>query len=803
MGLRSIFFVLFLAAVPVEAAVVRVDVRNVSGNEDGTSWVTAYSRLQPAVDVAGPGDEVWVASGVYAEPRNALDGALTLREGVALYGGFAGTEAAREERDAATNTTIIDGATSRLGEAAHHVVAGANEARLDGFTIRGGRANAGGATGNYGGGLLLVAASMTVSDCVFETNEAVLGGAMAHLDGGAAVFERVTFRNNGASSFGGAIYDEGETAYRECVFRSNNAFMGGGLALYEGVISLADCVFEQNRALSRDGGAFWVNFSGTAELDRVCFTSNLAETDGGALANWSGTVVLRNAVFRDNRATRAGGAVFTLAQVELHHCTVWKNSAKSDSGAVVSNGGSILAVNSDFWGNSPVSILNLSVQPANVTYSNVEGGYPGEGNINVMPGYRDPDNGDFRPLPDSPLIDMGADIEGVDTDYRGYPRPSGAGFDIGAAEFFDMDGDRMEDDWEADFGLDPSDPSDGATDLDGDGLDNVREFALDTDPTDPEAPAREFYVAKDGDDDNPGTEEAPFLTIGRAVAAARVFGNTRIIHVGAGLYEEPVALPGGAALAGAGSDQTEIQWYSATDTRHVVVEMGEGSALRDCRISFPPLDAALGVLVGMQSVTARLERVVVDGSDSFFSIGVSIRGEDDAPAVILDTRIRRVQVGVQTLDSAPIIARCVFEGIRGDAVLVNLPDRKAGGPAHVPILGRASDPGTGGNVFGSVVGYFVVNLTDVTVPAENNDWGLVCRKDIAAKVFGPVDFEPFTVSKDTSLLCCGPRLIDGQESSYSLYPQAQVCLMSQAGDLVALLTAAAALLAGGFRRRRI
>ncbi|HNT88927.1 MAG TPA: choice-of-anchor Q domain-containing protein, partial [Candidatus Hydrogenedentes bacterium] len=491
------------------------------------------------------------------------------------------------------------------------------------------------------------------------------------------------------------------------------------------------------------------------EMNRVFFTGNLAQTDGGAVANWSGVVRLQNAIFRDNRATRAGGAVFTLHQVELYHCTVWKNAAQTDSAAVVSNGGNILAVNSDFWGNAPASVLNLGVQPANVSYSNVEAGYPGEGNLDVRPGYRDPDNGDFRPLPDSPLIDQGTDVDGVDTDFRGFPRPVGPTFDIGAAEFFDVDGDGMEDDWEEFFGFDPADPADGETDLDGDGLTNAQEFALDTDPTDPEDPQREFFVAKDGSDENPGNADAPFLTIAKATATARAFGNTRAIHVSPGLYEEAVVLPPGVALAGGGADQTEIRHYDASDPRHVVVEMDDGATLRECRVSFPPLQVALGILVSMQSVTARVERVTIDGNDSLFSIGVSVRGDGAAPGSIFDSRIRRVHTGVQTLESALRIERTTFEGIRGDAVLVNLPNRKQAAPARVPVLGRRGVSGAGDNRFRGVVGHFVVNLTNVTVPAENNDWGLYTYEAIAAKMFGPVDFMPFRLDKGMSLLGCG------------------------------------------------
>lgn len=767
-----------LVSIPASSAVLYVDQSNVSGTEDGLTWQTAFLTLQPAADQAVPGDEVWVAAGSYGEPRNALDGALTLREGISLYGGFAGTEEAIEQRDPAINITTIDGAVSLLNGAAHHVIVAAQGTLLDGFTIRGGKATAGGFTGNYGGGLLAVGVDVTVRHCIFEANEGVLGGVIGHVNGGTLEISDTEFRNNSASSFGGAIYDEGGSVYSGCVFRANNALMGGAVALSEGTLSIENCAFEDNRALVRDGGAFWVNFEGVAELDVVRFTGNIAETDGGAVANWSGTVSLRNALFFDNRATRAGGAVFTLAPISLTHCTVWANAAKEDSAAVVSNGGSITAVNSDFGRNTPASILNLSVQPAEVTFSNVEGGYPGEGNLDTDSIYRDSEAGDFRLLPSSPLIDAGTVVEGVPTDFRGFPRPAGLGFDIGIAEFYDSDGDLMEDDWEEEFGLEPSDPSDGAEDADGDGLSNAREFELNTDPTDAASPAREFYVEKSGNDANPGTVEAPFLTIGRALAAARSFGNTLAVYVGAGMFEEQVAVPDGVMLRGAGAPETEIRHFDLQDARHVVVELGEGARVEQCRLSLPPLQSGFGALASIQDVSGVLEGVTLDGGDSLFSIGVTVRGAGSSNALISNCRIRRVQVGIQTADSVVNVRGNTFEGIRGDAILVNLPDTKQGEAPRVPVLGRDGVAGTGGNVFGSVVGYFVVNLTDTVLPAENNDWGLVDRAAIAEKMFGPVDFRPYAGEKEQQFLGCGPAA-----------PRS-----SNAGDLLAFIAALALLL---------
>ena len=62
--------------------------------------------------------------------------------------------------------------------------------------------------------------------------------------------------------------------------------------------------------------------------------------------------------------------------------------------------------------------------------------------------------------------------------------------DMGCYEFanpnVDTDGDTMTDDYEADYGLDPTDPGDQADNPDGDPHNNSQEFVTQTDPTDPD-----------------------------------------------------------------------------------------------------------------------------------------------------------------------------------------------------------------------------------------------------------------------------------------------------------------------------
>ena len=80
------------------AAVIHVD-SAAAPNGDGQSWTTAFRRLQDGLAVAGAGDEVRVAGGVYrpdqSEYAHATLGdrgaSFVLEDGVPVRGGYAGS----------------------------------------------------------------------------------------------------------------------------------------------------------------------------------------------------------------------------------------------------------------------------------------------------------------------------------------------------------------------------------------------------------------------------------------------------------------------------------------------------------------------------------------------------------------------------------------------------------------------------------------------------------------------------------------------------------------------------------------
>jgi len=146
-----------------------------TGAKTGQSWTDAYTDLQAALAAAEWGDEIWVAQGTYKPTSGTLRTvSFVLQAGVGLYGGFAGAETGRDQRDWESNPTILSGdigKTSDITDNSNHVVVGADLAVLDGFTITGGNAD-GSESFRQGGGMYNLDCSPTVTNCAFSANTA-------------------------------------------------------------------------------------------------------------------------------------------------------------------------------------------------------------------------------------------------------------------------------------------------------------------------------------------------------------------------------------------------------------------------------------------------------------------------------------------------------------------------------------------------------------------------------------------------------------------------------------------------------
>ena len=303
-------------------------------DEDGH---VGFSNIQAAIDDARDGDVVILNPGTYIGPGNRdisyMGKAITVRS------------VDPNEPNVVSRTTVdCNGSESypHRGFLFHH----GEDSRsvLSGLTIKGGY-------GEDGGCIDCLSSSPTISKCVLMHNEGgYYGGAIhGHYDGLS------------------------KPVITECIIIENKAVIGGGLAFCNGPIS--QCVISNNQ--SGDGSGL-MGCNGT--ITDCVISGNIARSSGGALQHCDGQVV--NCVVGGNI-----GCGFFACNGTIRNCTVVGNTV---DGFFACWEGPI--TNCIIRQNSRSQIQHYKMS---AKYSNIEGGWPGEGNIDADPcfaqaGYWDP-----------------------------------------------------------------------------------------------------------------------------------------------------------------------------------------------------------------------------------------------------------------------------------------------------------------------------------------------------------------------------------------------------------------------------
>ncbi len=224
------------------------------GLDNGSDWGNAYNDLQDALSnpgvINGSVCEIWVASGIYAPapPGGDRSASFHMRSGLAVYGGFLGTESVLEERPLAFNQTILtgdlnqdDGVVGNSDNSRHVVSANFTDslARLDGFTIIAGHADLP-PLGHLGGGLQCINGDVTVANCAFFGNRAQFGAGIYNENGSPTIVNCLFAANVAAPPVGqgGALLSTGasEPTLLNCSFSLNFAGSGGAVYNQAGVM---------------------------------------------------------------------------------------------------------------------------------------------------------------------------------------------------------------------------------------------------------------------------------------------------------------------------------------------------------------------------------------------------------------------------------------------------------------------------------------------------------------------------------------------------------------------------------------
>lgn len=242
----------------------------------------------------------------------------------------------------------------------------------------------------------------TISDCTFTYNSGFEGAGVYNIFSDSSITD-CTFIGNTASGGtfsvgGGASNYFCNPTYARCTFTRNSAELGGGGMYNEGEQPrITACRFQGNRAAGETygwGGGVLSGYFTSPEFINCSFVGNVAQQGGAALHVVFSAPRFINCAMSSNLASDGGGALhgYTDETARLTNCIIWGNSAPHLGGTL----------------------------PA-ITYSCVENGFAGQGNVASAPMFAsdpspgpdgvwatsDDEFGDLRLLPQSPCIDAG------------------------------------------------------------------------------------------------------------------------------------------------------------------------------------------------------------------------------------------------------------------------------------------------------------------------------------------------------------------------------------------------------------
>jgi hypothetical protein len=360
-----------------------------------------WPTIQQGINATVPGDTVLVQPGTYYENinfsgRNIVLGSLYLTSGDESY--ISSTIICGH-----TGVTVIFDSGSYYSKLTGFTVTAHPPGPIQGITCFNSRPtiyrniiiNYDILPSGYNGAAIYCSndARPIISHNIIENNCARLGGAIYCRDSNPLIYGNVIVDN--VANGGGGIF----SSYSQSLIIGN--FISGNLS-------------------NEGGGIELYGDSGSVIINNLIHNNTAGLGGGIILGRRSSFPIIKNNIIAGNYAGHQGGGIYIGSH--CHHLfiennTIFNNYADTGGGIAYWNYYISLIKNMILWGNSAIEgpeIYTYHSGHIAVKFSDIEGGWPGEGNIDVDPLFRDPDNGDFHLMSiacgdtlDSPCIDAG------------------------------------------------------------------------------------------------------------------------------------------------------------------------------------------------------------------------------------------------------------------------------------------------------------------------------------------------------------------------------------------------------------
>ncbi len=307
------------------------------------------------------------------------------------------------------------------------------------------------------------------------TNGALIGGGLYNI--GELQMYGVTIQGNRARntfrSNGGGLYNTGEVDFDGGIVALNDAYPSGGGIDNRGDMSLRNVLIEKNFAdysagvhayarglpvgscsttitsstLRENEASIWggglMSNDCALDVNNSTIIANTARKGGGLFLDEStNTTSVRNSTIAMNKASESGGGIYNQSKPLLTNITFMRNQTPGGSGGGLFST-SVVTMNNTILADSPAGGNCAGPGVLRATYSLSSDNtcvLSGAGNklnidplLNPLGNYGGPTL-TYLPKPGSPAIDGVIGSNALATDQRGFPRPQGTGYDIGAVE---------------------------------------------------------------------------------------------------------------------------------------------------------------------------------------------------------------------------------------------------------------------------------------------------------------------------------------------------------------------------------
>ncbi len=240
-----------------------------------------------------------------------------------------------------------------------------------------------------GGGIYCEESSPTIQNNAIEDNSAFHGGGICCKDSSPTILNNRITSNSADNSGGGIFYSSysSPTISNNTISGNSAGYHGGGLYCGTGCWPTIQNNTITGNSAEHHGGGIYCNY-GSPTIENNTITGNSAKTKGGGIyCNCDSSPTILNNTIGANSAQDGGGiSCYQRSSPTISNNTITGNSARTNGGGISCDYQcSPTVINSILWGDSPNEVFVAEGSSITITYSDVEGGWEGEGNISEDP----------------------------------------------------------------------------------------------------------------------------------------------------------------------------------------------------------------------------------------------------------------------------------------------------------------------------------------------------------------------------------------------------------------------------------